>query len=248
MKPESREQPDYGNWVSRKLIAGPGLAGLIFCGLAILSLWWLIPAVVFIGAAVYFTYARFLFAERGKGLQGRIRDQVLEALEWDGDGRVLDIGGGGGALVVELARRNPQALGVGIDAWGPAWEYSLSACERNARLEGVAERVTFQKASASALPFGDESQDAVVSNLVFHEVKEVKDKRALVREALRVLRKGGSSPSRICSSSSAITAARPNWSMLCAAGASIVWFLFRPATRLSFPARSSCRSWSGRSA
>jgi SAM-dependent methyltransferase len=191
MKSESREQPDYGNWVSRKLIAGPGLAGLICCGLVLLSLWWLIPAVLFIGAAVYFAYARFLFSERGKGLQARIRGQVLDALEWNGEGQVLDIGCGGGALVVELARRNPQARVVGIDAWGPGWEYSQAACERNAQLEGVADQVTFQKASASALPFGDESLDAVVSNLVFHEVKEAADKRELVREALRVLRKGG---------------------------------------------------------
>ena len=37
----------------------------------------------------------------------------------------------------------------------------------------------------------DEAFDAVVSNLVFHEVSDAKDKRAVVREALRVLRKGG---------------------------------------------------------
>ncbi len=54
------------------------------------------------------------------------------------------------------------------------------------------DRVAFEKASASKLPFEDEVFDAVVSNLTFHEVRYVKDKRELVREALRVLKKGGS--------------------------------------------------------
>jgi ubiquinone/menaquinone biosynthesis C-methylase UbiE len=58
-------------------------------------------------------------------------------------------------------------------------------------LKGVNERVAFQKASASALPFEDEYFDAVVSNLTFHEVSDVADKREVIREALRVIKKGG---------------------------------------------------------
>ena len=64
-------------------------------------------------------------------------------------------------------------------------------CERNAAIEDVKERLTFQQANASSLPFSDESFDAVVSNLTFHEVGDAPDKRQLIREALRVLRKGG---------------------------------------------------------
>lgn len=51
--------------------------------------------------------------------------------------------------------------------------------------------VTFQKASAATLPFDDNSMDVVVSNLVFHEVGDVKDKKEVIREALRVVKKGG---------------------------------------------------------
>jgi ubiquinone/menaquinone biosynthesis C-methylase UbiE len=71
------------------------------------------------------------------------------------------------------------------------WEYSKSLCERNAKIEGVAQRVRFQKASASDLPFEDECFDVAVSNLVFHEVRDTKDKREVIREALRVVKKGG---------------------------------------------------------
>jgi SAM-dependent methyltransferase len=41
------------------------------------------------------------------------------------------------------------------------------------------------------LPFDAEAFDVVISNLVFHEVRDVRDKRKLVKEALRVVKKGG---------------------------------------------------------
>ena len=71
------------------------------------------------------------------------------------------------------------------------WEYSKAVCERNAEIEGVAGRMNFQKASAAALPFEDEHFDAAVRNLVFHEVGDVINKRELLREALRVVKRGG---------------------------------------------------------
>jgi ubiquinone/menaquinone biosynthesis C-methylase UbiE len=51
--------------------------------------------------------------------------------------------------------------------------------------------LAFQKASAVSLPFDDGYFDAAVSNFVFHEVGDAKDKREVIREALRVVRKGG---------------------------------------------------------
>jgi ubiquinone/menaquinone biosynthesis C-methylase UbiE len=80
---------------------------------------------------------------------------------------------------------------VGIDRWNGLWDYSSEVCEQNATAEGVADRVTFQKASAVALPFEDESFDSAISNFVFHTVRDTKDKTQLVKEALRVVKKGG---------------------------------------------------------
>jgi len=54
------------------------------------------------------------------------------------------------------------------------------------------EHIAFQKASASALPFDEEFFDAAVSNLTFHEVSDAKEKRDVIKEALRVVKKGGS--------------------------------------------------------
>ena len=191
MAEQTIEKPDYGNWVSKKLIYLPGLIGLVFLGLALLSPWWLLPAIPFVAISAYFAYARYLFSPQGGDVQKQIRDLVLANLAWDGKGQALDVGCGNGALVIALAQKHPAAHITGIDFWGGNWEYSKNVCERNAQLEGAAERCTFQKASAAELPFADETFDAAVSNLTFHEVNGTADKRGLVREALRVVRKGG---------------------------------------------------------
>jgi SAM-dependent methyltransferase len=184
-------KPDYGNWVSKRLIFIFGALGLVLLGSSYLFLPLAILAILSLVAAGYFVYARQAFSYRGGNVQGRIIDLVLSRLDWDGKGQALDIGCGNGALAIKLARRYPDARVTGIDCWGGNWEYSKSTCETNARLEGMGDRTTFRKASAAALPFEDGQFDAVVSNLTFHEVKDAKDKREVIREALRVVKKGG---------------------------------------------------------
>ncbi len=182
---------DYGNWVSRRLIYIPAALAVIFSGLLFLSLFFLVGTLLFLIPTVYFIYAYFQFSPRGGNLQAKIRDLASNQLVWDGDGRLLDIGCGNGAIAIEAANKYPKAQIVGIDYWGGQWEYSKESCEKNAQIAGVAERTSFQKDSAAKLPFADESFDAVVSNFVFHEVQDVKDKRAVIKEALRVLKKDG---------------------------------------------------------
>ena len=123
---------------------------------------------------------------------GKLHQYLIDHLDWDGRGRLLEVGCGSGALINRCAKRFPQAHFTGIDYWGAEWSYAKEQCERNAALEGVSERVTFQKGDAAHLDFPDQAFDAVISNFVFHEVRSQKDKRLVVREALRVLKKGGS--------------------------------------------------------
>lgn len=191
MSGQTTVNPDYGNWVSKRLIYVFGIAGIVLLGASLLFLPLAILAVLSLLIAAYFAYARYLFAPGGGNVQEQIVEQVLSHLEWDGAGQALDIGCGNGALAIRLARKYPGARVTGIDYWGANWEYSKSACEANARAEGVGDRMAFQKASASALPFADGQFDAVVSNLTFHEVRDTKDKREVIREALRVVKKGG---------------------------------------------------------
>lgn len=191
MKQPSIEKPNYGNWVSARLVHIPGIVSLIFWGLAIIFPFLVVIAVLFLIISLYFAYARYLFSPQGGNIQDRVRGLVPSNLEWDGAGQILDIGCGSGSLTIELAKKYQGTQIIGIDYWGKQWEYSKKLCEKNAEIEGVAERVTFQKASAAALPFDNASMDVVVSNLVFHEVGGVKDKKELIREALRVVKKGG---------------------------------------------------------
>ena len=193
MKSSSKNETkvNYGNWVSKRLIWFPGVLAIIFLALSFFSYYFLIVALPFLIIVAYFSYAYYEFSPAGGNIQARVRGFVLDRLEWDGKGTALDIGCGNGALAVELAKKYPGAEITGIDYWEGTWDYSQACSEKNAMIEGVAGRVKFLKASASSLPFEDGAFDAAVSNLVFHEVKDAKNKKDVVREALRAVKKGG---------------------------------------------------------
>ncbi|HTX93204.1 MAG TPA: class I SAM-dependent methyltransferase [Anaerolineales bacterium] len=182
---------DYGNWVSKKFILVPGLLGLFFAGLSFLVPFLAVFAILFLAVGLYFILARQRFSPAGGDVQSQIVGLILERLDWDGRGQAIDIGCGNAPLTVRLARRYPSARVTGVDYWGANWDYSKQVCERNARIEGVGDRTDFQKASASALPFADGAFGLAVSNLTFHEVSDAKDKRDVLKEALRVVKPGG---------------------------------------------------------
>ncbi len=181
----------YSNWVSSKFIIIPLSMSALFLGLTLVWPGFVILTALCLLAGIYFVYARHAFSPRGGNIQLKLWKMVLDRLDWDGKGQALDIGCGNGPLTVALARRHPGGHVIGIDTWGKAWDYSKAVCERNAEAAGVAGQTDFQKASASDLPFEDETFDAAISNFVFHDVSDTMDKRALVQEALRVVKKGG---------------------------------------------------------
>ena len=77
------------------------------------------------------------------------------------------------------------------DIWSGAYKavFTKKRCEENAAAEGVG-NVRFEEGNAVHLPFPDESFDAVTSNYVYHNIP-CADRQALLRETLRVLKKGG---------------------------------------------------------
>jgi len=184
---------NYSNWVPKKMIVVPFFLALVCIALSFFSAWFMIGVVFFLVIAAYFQVSHYMFSLRHGHIQQQVQELVLGKLDsFTGKPvRILDIGCGNGPLTIAAAARNPQAKVMGVDMWGKNWDYSMKVCEKNARLAGVDKRVAFRQASAETLPYEDGSFDIVLSNLVFHEVRGVKDKRLLVKEALRVLKPGG---------------------------------------------------------
>jgi ubiquinone/menaquinone biosynthesis C-methylase UbiE len=94
-------------------------------------------------------------------------------------------------LAIKLAQQHEKAEVTGIDYWGKDWEYSKSVCEKNAQAARVESRVHFQRGDAASLEFTGDMFDGAISNLTFHEVKSVANKRSVLQEALRVIKSGG---------------------------------------------------------
>jgi SAM-dependent methyltransferase len=92
--------------------------------------------------------------------------------------RVLDVGCGPGALTAELvARLGPEA----VSAVDPSEPFVEAARERHPGVDVL-------RAAAEGLPFGDDSFDAAVAQLVVHFMA---DPVAGLREMGRVTREGG---------------------------------------------------------
>jgi ubiquinone/menaquinone biosynthesis C-methylase UbiE len=136
-----------------------------------------------------YAYRQFSYDGKRK-LSKQIVEGVAEYVNVPKGGVCLDVGCGSGALTIACAKRNPQANMIGIDRWGGEYaSFSKELCERNAAAEGV-QNTEFRKGDAVRLDFPDESFDAVTSNYVYHNITGA-DKQALLRETLRVLKKGG---------------------------------------------------------
>jgi len=192
-----KESADYGNWVPLNFIYIIIVIVLILLipslfpiFLFVRILLWIIIGLLFM-TFCFVTYLYYKLSVHNKKLQYKFWNLVIHKLVWNGQGKALDIGTGAGALAIELAKKFPESFVMGIDYWGKLWNYSKLQCEENAKLEGVTNQVVFQKASASNLPFKDGEFDAIVSNLVYHEVRNIKDKKKLISESFRVLKKGG---------------------------------------------------------
>ena len=195
------EKANYGNWVPEKALYMLFGAAVLLGVIAVLAQTVLdkpvvtavsgVLCVVALVMAVYMLICHEIFAFGKGNMMAGVHEHLVEHLDWNGEGRLLDIGCGAAALTVRCAKAFPKAQITAMDYWGAEWNYAKEQCEKNAQIEGVADRTSFQKGDAAKLDFPDESFDAAVSNFVFHEVRTAKDKRDVVREALRIVKKGG---------------------------------------------------------
>lgn len=200
-------KPDYKNWVPAGMLAGlisaTVAAGILFvlfgvAGIGVGGTLRLVLAIVFglallalCGVTAMCTGWYRAFSYTGKRqVSKRIVEGVAGYVTLPEGGRGLDVGCGSGALIIACAKRNPQGSMLGVDRWGKDYaSFSRALCERNAGAEGV-RNASFVKGNALKLDFPDESFDAVTSNYVYHNITGV-DRKELLLETLRVLKKGG---------------------------------------------------------
>lgn len=111
---------------------------------------------------------------RGRCYHTHISTHVMDALPKGG--RLLDIGCGTGLFVEKYLNNGGTAVGIDIS--------------RNmiAKARGRCPASAFTLGTGDGLPFRDESFDAIASLLVFTYLK---DPKAMLEEAFRVLRPGG---------------------------------------------------------
>lgn len=159
----------------KKAVVGTVGAGTLFCG--VMTAWSI--------------YAHSKFSYDGKRqLSKEIVEGTAEYISLPEGGIGLDVGCGSGALTIACAKRNPQSRMIGIDRWGKEYaSFSKQLCESNSDAEGV-QNTEFHQGDACKLDYPDEYFDAVTSNYVYHNITGV-NKQDLLRETLRVLKKGG---------------------------------------------------------
>lgn len=111
-----------------------------------------------------------------------LRKEMTKRLGFNGKGSLLDVGCLNGAYTIALTKTYKHAAITGVD------HGTKLDCELNAKAEKVKKRVSFVEGNLSALGFKDESFDAVTSCMAFSREKANEQG---VKEALRVLKKGG---------------------------------------------------------
>jgi SAM-dependent methyltransferase len=122
------------------------------------------------------THAKWWIDGFTDGVDPEYEEQILPlaARELAGARRVLDVGCGDGQVSRLAARIGAEVIGV-----DPTWNCVRVAGERG---------TTVARAEAAALPFADESFDAVIACLVFEHIRDVD---AAIAEVARVLQPGG---------------------------------------------------------
>jgi SAM-dependent methyltransferase len=123
-----------------------------------------------------------------------VANQLLDALDLQGNEMVLDMGCGRGLLLVKAAKRLPSGRAVGIDWWSQIDQGSNNreATLMNAQIEGVLDRVEVHDGDMCDLSFlSDGSVDVVVASKSIHNIPTREGRRQAINEMVRVLKPGG---------------------------------------------------------
>jgi len=119
--------------------------------------------------------------------------RILDSYGWKGDEKVLDVGCGRGLMLIFAAKRLVTGKAVGVDIWDSRDQAGNNPENtfKNAQLEDVADQIEIKNSDARKLPFEDNTFDVVLSNKVFHNIKNREERKRAIQEIARVLKPGG---------------------------------------------------------
>jgi arsenite methyltransferase len=194
----TQTKPDYG-------IDAPGVVRKLFLAAALVFAVAIFFPAVRIGSVIFITRSMAWSTAPGIALGGvlmliyvkwgkfRHRDRMLSLIKWTGSEQVLDVGTGRGLLMIGAAKQLTTGKSSGIDIWS-AKDLSGNRPEnaqRNAELEGVADRIEILSEDATKMSFPNATFDVVLSNLCIHNIPTREGRAEACREIARVLKPGG---------------------------------------------------------
>jgi ubiquinone/menaquinone biosynthesis C-methylase UbiE len=173
-----------------------GLSGVVFLAVGCLFLWiFTIPVlgVICLVYAIFFLLSATSYVYTTRWGKFRAWANILAELSLRGDERLLDLGCGRGAVLLMAASLLPTGQAIGVDVWKSSDQSGNArwVTQRNAELEGVAERIELHTADMQKLPFADDSFDVVLSSLAIHNIRAAAGREQAINEAVRVLKPGG---------------------------------------------------------
>ena len=193
------EKPKYG-WYVKNLILAFNIIGsfgliVLIIGLNLLGMLGVILSIIGIALMLLFLWPgiglatmNIILSKENSEVRGM---DILSKIQ---SPRVLDIGCGTGRTAIEIAKSLPKGGHLnGIDIYNSnaISGNSLATVNRNAELEGVSDKSTFQYGSATEIPFEDNKFHIVNLSSVLHEVHDYEDKERAMKEIHRVLKPKG---------------------------------------------------------
>jgi len=195
----SEEKPKYGWYVKNLILAFNvvGSFGLIvfIIGLNILGMLGVTLSIIGITLMVLFLWPGIGLAAMNIIIdKGDSEVQGMDILSKIQSPTVLDIGCGTGRTAIKIAKSLPKGgylNGIDIYNVNAISGNSLETVNRNAELEGVSNKTTFQYGSATEIPFEDNKFHIINLSSVLHEVHNYEDKEKAMKEIHRVLKPKG---------------------------------------------------------
>ncbi len=195
----SEEKPKYGWYVKNliltfNIVGSFGLAAFI-TGFILLGILGVILNIIGITLIILFLWPGLGLAAMNIILRkDDSEDWGMDTLSKIQSPSVLDIGCGTGRTAIKIAKSLPKGGHLnGIDIYNvnAISGNSLETVNRNAELEGVSDKTTFQYGSATEIPFEDNKFHIVNLSSVLHEVHDYEDKKRAMKEIHRVLKPKG---------------------------------------------------------